>query len=227
MKKLLIILIIFFTLLTLIAPLYLSGKQKQINYLKGFNDGVSFFSSEKYDQAIESFEKALAYDSTSRRFFSRISQDASSDAAANPDPDTIRLLLCETLLAKAYDELFRIKPAEIYLDKAGKVLAAANSSESAILKTNIATAYNVSKLCKTAKKGEFDKVLKELLDVEKKALPTDRDFLIMEIRLLIICGKALKNPNLLREARELLWIVTSRSEAPDKRVDQLWPLLHR
>jgi hypothetical protein len=69
--------------------------------------------------------------------------------------------------------------------------------------------------------------MKGLLAAEKNALPTDQDFFIMEVRLLIACGKGLGEPAITKQARELLWFISSEAGIKGPKIDKLWGLLNR
>ncbi|MBF0546773.1 MAG: hypothetical protein HQM08_20165 [Candidatus Riflebacteria bacterium] len=217
--------IAFFALaMLLFGGFYFSGRQKNNEFCRLVDEGASFFQNEKLDQAIDSFGKAVSLNTSSRRFFVSIQK---MFGKKYPDPKEVVLMRSEVFLSKAYDELFLLKPAESYLEKAKNGIYNINTPEAEELKNSLITALGVSRLCQTIVKRNFQKVLKDLLEVEKKASATDKDFFIMEIRLLIICGKSLKNQELLQQARELLWIITSKSSTRDRRTDTLWTLLSR
>lgn len=224
-NKLFISIIAFFSLAMLFfAGFYFSGRQKNNEFCRQINEGASFFQNEKFEQAIDAFGKSLPYNTSSRRFYASIQNIF---GYKNPEAKDAILMRSEAYLARAYEEMFLLKTADDYLEKAKNGLFNMNTPEAEELKNSIVTALGVSRLCQTIKKRNFQKVLKDLLDVEKKASASDKDFFIMEIRLLIICGKSLKNQQLLQQARELLWIITSKSGVRDRRTDALWPLLSR
>ena len=182
------------------------------------------FEKDQHDAAIAAFSKALAEDGTPLRAFQMVQPRLGLQPQSL---DEIRMALVSTYLVKAYDSMMKLKPVPEILGSAAIVLAPLTGTDSAELKQTLATARDVSELCAQFQKKQYQQVMKTLLAVEKRALPSDQDFFIMEVRLLIACGKTLREPIILEKARELLFFLTYELRIKGPRTDLLWRLLHQ
>ncbi|MFZ5951086.1 MAG: hypothetical protein ACOYXC_10300, partial [Candidatus Rifleibacteriota bacterium] len=135
-------------------------------------------------------------------------------------------ILVSTCLAAAYDGFFALEPDKKWVEKAQKFLQSITDSER---KPQIArlveTAESVAKLCSDFAAGDIEKALKELKTVEQKSVEGDADFFLFEIRFLIACGKALEEPLIIDQARELLFFATTEAGINNEKTQKLWGIL--
>ena len=186
--------------------------------------GTTALEKDQYDAAITAFSKALSQDGTSLRVFQAIQPRLGQQPQSLDD---IRMGLVSVYLVKAYEAMLNLKPVPEVLEAAVQALTSLSSNEFAELKQNLTTAKEVSELCSQFQKKQYQDVMKGLLAAEKRALPSDQDFFIMEVRRLIACGKALREPIILEKARELLFFLSYELKIKGPRIDLLWRLLHQ
>jgi hypothetical protein len=181
-------------------------------------DGLARLDAGKPGDAVTAFENAFGKLGFPHSLFRGI-------GASAVVPADLQQLLVSSVLLTAYDGFFELVPQPDLLKKAEKALSGLSGAAPGELSTLVKTAAAVSELCRMVGEGQFREVMKQLLVAEKEALAEDRDFFIMEIRLLIACGKGLKAPPVLGQARELLWFISSEGGVKGPKVNRLWKLL--
>ncbi len=141
------------------------------------------------------------------------------------DRNEIAQLLVTISLFRAYEEAFQLKPASDWISKAEEHAKALSGPTAEDTIKRVATARSVNQLIELYRQKKYEQVLKDLLAAEKASQPGDRDFFIIEVRLLIACGKGLKQPEIIAQARKLLFFLQFEARLEDSRLDQLWSLL--
>ncbi|EKD82129.1 MAG: hypothetical protein ACD_39C01468G0001, partial [uncultured bacterium] len=184
-------------------------------------DGYEMFNQGNLEKAYPLFKEAQTTFSSALNFYRRF---ASSESHVNPDE--IHELTVSVCLSIAHEQFFDLKTADEWLNRADEELKNLPDGERKTdLTHSIATARDVSRLCQTFNDGNYEQAMKDLLETEKKALPTDQDFFIFEIRFLIACGKALGEPAILNQARELLFFATTDAGIDNEKTRSLWVTL--
>lgn len=220
----LVILFLIVILIAAIGGLFWTGTQAEKRLRTQLAAGTAAFEKDQHDVAITAFTKALGEDGTPLRLFQMVQPRLGQQAQSL---DEIRMALVSTYLVKAYDSMMKLKPAPDVLGSAAQFLTPLTGTDSVELKQTLATARTVSELCTQFQKKQYQQVMKDLLAAEKKALPSDQDFFIMEVRLMIACGKVLREPIILEKARELLFFLSYELRIKGPRIDLLWRLLHQ
>lgn len=186
--------------------------------------GSAAFEKDQHDNAISAFTKALAENGAPLQVFQKLQPRIGQQPQSL---DEVRLALGSTYLVKAYDSMMKLRPVPELIASANAVIAPLTGTDTAELKKTLDTAREVSGLCALFEKKQYQQVMKDLLAVEKRALPSDQDFFIMEVRLLIACGKALREQVILKKARELLFFLNFELRIKGPRTDLLWRLLNQ
>ena len=202
------------------------GKLLEETLQARLNEGNAALERGKMDEAFKAFQTARGI------FEEKVFQTYRSWSGANASPgadlaekNEIDQLLVTVCLFKMYDEAFRLKSAADWAGKAeqhAKNLVGPSVEDT---RKRVVTAKGVTRLVDLFRQKKYEPVLKDLLDLEKSSQPGDKDFFIMEVRLLIACGKALKQPDITAQARKLLFALQFEAGLEDSRLDQLWSLL--
>jgi len=218
-----IILVILLLVAGLIVTgvIYSQGSKMQQQQEKLLAEGYELFNSGNPEKAYPLFKGALSTFNSSLNFYRRFA------AAENQvTPDEIHEIAISVSLAIAHEKFFDLKSADEWVARAKEDLTLLPEGErKAELSATTATAQAVSKLCKTFNDGNYEQAMKDLLEVEKISQPTDQDFFIFEIRFLIACGKALNEPAILNQARELLFFATTDAGIDNEKTRSLWGIL--
>jgi hypothetical protein len=220
--------ILLVVVLTIAGGIFLSGKKQQALQEQLLGEGYTYFSENKVTEAASSFEKTKATFSSSLNFFRSIS---SSEKYVTIEE--INELIFSCYLLNIYNNSFELKTSEKALKKAKeafsslKYLKDSSENKKSELAKVIATAEEVSDICDLYQKKKLKAAMKKLLTAEKNAAEDDQDFFVFEIRFLIACGKALREPEILKQARELLFFLNFEVGVKGEKIDQLWQLLRR
>lgn len=207
--------------LTAVGFMFFSGSKTQSQQTELLAEGYDLFNKGQLESAYEQFKKAGQIDSASLQFYRK---------AASPEgyltPAEMSELLISICLSVAYDSFFALEANEDWTKKAEQELQNITAEDrKQELSALIATAKEVSGLCKNFAEGEVESALKELLEVEKRALASDQDFFLFEIRMLIAGGKELNEPDIIAQARELLFFATTDAGINNDKTSKLWMLL--
>jgi len=201
--------------------IYSQGSQQQKKQSQLLADGYEQFNQNSLEKAYPFFKEAQTTFTSTLSFYRRF---ASSEAQVTPEE--IHELTVSVCISIAHEKFFDLKSADEWVAKAEEELKAlAESERKADLTKSIDTARDISKLCKTFNEGNYEQAMKDLLKIEKQSLPTDQDFFIFEIRFLIACGKAMGEPEILNQARELLFFATTDAGIDNEKTRSLWGIL--
>lgn len=198
-----------------------NGSQQQKRQAEILAQGYQLFNEGKFSAAYEQFKSAKHTFSATLNLYRQLKK---SDTHVTPAD--LNELTVSTCLSAAYEDFFELNSSEEWLGKAENDL---KHHEPGLRKDELSqtltTARSVSKLCQDFKAGDVEKAMKGLLEAEKNALPTDQDFFIFEIRMLIACGKALNDVDVINQARELLFFATTDAGINNDKTGKLWVLL--
>jgi len=202
--------------------LLFDGRRKHQAQNDSLASAYQFFQQGKNEEAYPLFVKASEiFSAPTLGFYRKV---FSSDKHVTPlELNEVLISLC---LASAYERFFNLETADEWLKRAEDQLKQITDSErKKELAALIKTAAEVSGLCRTFQDGEIEQALKKLLEIEKQALTSDQDFFIFEIRMLIACGKAFEDPDIINQARELLFFATTDAGINNDKTARLWSLL--
>ncbi|MBI3038670.1 hypothetical protein HYY75_06435 [bacterium] len=198
------------------------GQQAEVGFEKLLKNGMASIEKEQAELAIDAFQKAGSSFCFSQRFFRLISGSSQTQFHS---PIEVDQLAISAILMRAYQELFQMKTGAAWVKKAQEKIANLPKSEFSELHQNLATARELSNLCELFQAKKYREVLKGLRAAENNALTNDADFFLMEVRILIACGKAINEPAFLEKAQELLWFLSKDVGIKNPRIDFLWNLL--
>ncbi|MFZ2958993.1 MAG: hypothetical protein WA705_19065 [Candidatus Ozemobacteraceae bacterium] len=224
-----VLLLIMFLLLFLfgagvVGGLFFFGQKADDRIDAAVQTGFAAIQKEQADVAIVAFRKVLQEEGVPLRFFQAVQKRRGLEITP---PEDIRQALVSALLMKAYESLIQLKPAPIETTDAVAAAALIPLPAGDEYRKLAATAREVSGLCEQFQKKKYEPLMKALLQAEKRALRSDQDFVLMEVRLLIGVGKALKEPIILTRARELLYFISFEAGIKNSRTNRLWGLLNR
>lgn len=219
---LLVALALFAVILT--GGSYLLGSRAQERFDNLLEEGRLAVEKDRGDLALAAFGKAEAELCMHVNVYRKI---AGLMGKTFPSEQDLSVLIVAAALVQAYDLFFNLKKAPEVVATAEKRADKLTSPEGIELKRAVATARDVNGLVEKFVAGQYEDVMKGLLTAEKNAQPTDQDFFITEIRLLIACGKALKEPSIVARAREMLFFLAYEAGIKNKRIDLLWGQLGR
>lgn len=203
------------------GAVYSNGKAAQERQSELLLQAYSSFSSDKLADAYALFCEAKGTFSDTLAFYRRFSGSANLITR-----EELGDLLINTCLGLAHDNFFYLRTADEWVKNGEAELASISSAERCQeLKALLNTAKGISHLCQMYGEGKFEDALNELASVEDSSLSTDQDFFIFEIRLLIACGKALDEPAVLNQARELLFFATTQAGIDNEKTRNLWGFL--
>ncbi len=193
--------------------------------LNGFlEEGRLHIQNEKPELAAAAFQKADAEFGGVLTLYQKLRGWTGVDSINRGE---VAELIVSAALLCAYDDFFMLKASPRWVELAERQVTRLPLANAAELAQNVATARDLSVLCRQFAEGKHAEVMKGLLAVEKNARADDQDFFLAEIRLLIACGKAMNEPAILQQARELLFFLTYEVGLKSKRLDQLWTILNR
>jgi Na+-transporting NADH:ubiquinone oxidoreductase subunit NqrC len=218
-----IILVVLLLVAGIIAAgvIYSQGSQMQQKQEKLLAEGYEMFNAGSLEKAYPLFKEALTTFTSPLHFYRRF---AASESQINPDE--IHEIAVSVSLSIAHEKFFDLQSADEWVARAEEDIKHLPEGERKTdLTAATATARAVSKLCRTYNEGDYQKAMKELLEVEKISQPSDQDFFIFEIRFLIACGKALNEPAILNQARELLFFATTDAGIDNEKTRSLWGIL--
>lgn len=216
----------FLLIFIFLAAMTYFGYNSYKSLVAYIEDGRKHIYNDQFEIALKSFQNAENEFNFPVKFFQKISQVFFYNSEMYSLED-IYELISTSALAQAYEEMFTLNPATKWLDIASKYVHKIKKKNVEDLKLDVATAKELSKLCQLFIEKKYEDVLRKLLEVEKKARSNDLDFFIIEIRLLIACGKALGNDDILHKTRELLFFATYDAQIKNKKIDQLWSILNK
>jgi hypothetical protein len=218
-----VLIVLAILILALIVGFYLKGRLNQQRQQALLAEGYEHFNAQSYQAAFEKFSQARNTFSSTLSLYRVI-----NSAANHVTSDELVELIVSTCLVAAHQKFFVIETADEWVSRAKEYIAHINESErkTATLAL-VKTAADISDLCRDFSDGKVLEALKNLKKVEDEALPSDQDFFIFEIRFLIACGKALNEPLILNQARELLFFATTDAGIEDERTQKLWGILRR
>lgn len=216
---LLISIVVIATVCIIITGMYLWGAKHQNQFDGYLTEGYSHIESDRPILALEAYQHAENRMSISLSFYQFVRRIMGDSFV---EPAELYKLYISACIMGAYADFFNLKPASQLLEKAGSREHFLAGSDGTEIRGILETACEVSVLCELYSQKKFEEVMKKLLEVEKKAQKTDRDFYIQEIRLLIACGKAMNEPEIINHARELLWFFSYEVGIEDPRMNLLW-----
>jgi hypothetical protein len=205
----------------LFAGLFLSGRSNQRKQETYLAEGYSLFSDNNFQDALDSFTQAKATFTTTLSVYRTL-----ASAENHVTQNELAELMVSVCLTAAHENFFKLETADKWVDRAEselKNVKSVNSKDE--LQALVKTAKEISGLCKDFSEGKVLKALKELKGVEDRALASDQDFFIFEIRFLIACGKALNEQAILAQARELLFFATTDAGIENDKTRRLWGIL--
>ena len=216
--------IVVFLLLALLVPvgIYFRGSRLQNSFDRHLVEGYSHIESDRPIEAFRAFAAADGYFGFSLGFYQYL--NGLSDGKFVSRSDLLELIVASGLLG-SYESFFQLKPADDWLKILSDYEEAIASEGLQELQTVLRTAREVSKLCEQFQSGDYNAVMKGLLAAQKTAAPTDQDFFIQQVRMLIACGRAMNEVEIINHARELLWRYSYELEMQDPRIDALWGML--
>lgn len=204
--------------------LYLLGSKAQGRFDGHLEEGRLAVEKDRGDLALAAFTKAEAEDDMSLRTYRKIAGMTGKTFTTGEELDE---LIVGAALIQAYDSFFNLKRAPDAVATAEKRAAKLTSPEGIEMKRAAATARDVNALVEKFEARAYADVMKGLLAAEKNAQASDQDFFITEIRLLIACGKAMKEQAIIDHAREMLFFLAYEAGIKNKRIDLLWTQLGR
>lgn len=212
---------VFLLIIALLAGFFLNGSLNQGKQSTLLENGFSLFSKGDHAGALESFSEAKSTFSITLSFYRLLSKSEKHVSRTE-----LSDLIISTCLSASHDNFFELKTAQDWIEKAREeVKNVSDSTKKAEYNQLIKTASDISALCTDFASNKVEKALKDLKKVENEALPADQDFFIFEIRFLIACGKALGEPAILNQARELLFFATTDAGIKNERTQKLWGIL--
>lgn len=215
-----IIILLLFAVVGFLVGAFLHGSRQQKAQSQLLTEGYLCFSQGKLELAYDRFVAAQKTFSLTLEGYRKV---ATGTFMTSEETNEVVVSIC---LSIAHEKFFTLENDTEWVDKAeAEAKAITNAPRKAEIMQTIATAREISKLCAAYKAGEYQKAMKDLLEVEKKSLTTDQDFFIFEIRFMIACGKAMKEPEIVNQARELLFFATTDAGIDNDKTRQLWGLL--
>ncbi len=197
-----------------------SGSRQQKTQTQLLAEGYLNFNQGQLEKAYDKFADARQTFSTSLDLYRKV---ASGTFLTREEVNEVLVTLC---LSIAHEKFFMLEADTTWVKKAEEELKNVSDPErKKEIEQNIATANEIVGLLTLFKTGDYEKAMKDLLEVEKKAAVSDQDFFIFEIRFLIACGKSLQEPAIINQARELLFFATTDLGINNEKTRQLWGLL--
>lgn len=203
---------------------YVLGAKAQGRFDSHLEEGRLAVEKDRGDLALAAFTKAEAELGMQVRAYRKIAGLTGKTFTTDEELDE---LMVGAALIQAYDSFFNLKKAPDAVATAEKRSAKLTSPEGIEMKRAAATAREVNGLVEKFESRSYTDVMKGLLAVEKNAQASDQDFFITEIRLLIACGKAMKEQAIIDHAREMLFFLAYEAGIKNKRIDLLWAQLGR
>ncbi len=217
-----LVLILF--VVVVVGGSFMLGSKAQTRFDSLLEEGRLAIEKDRGDLAMTAFTKAEAEINVHARVYRYI---LGLRGATFPTGEDVGELIVGAALIQAYDRFFDLQKApeivKIAEERAGRL----NSIEGVEMKRAAATAREVNGLIELIEAKKYTEVMKGILAVEKNAQPTDQDFFVTEVRLLIACGKSMNEPAIVDHAREMLFFLAYEAGIKNKRIDQLWGLLGR
>lgn len=197
-----------------------SGSRQQKAQTQLLAEGYLNFNQGQLEKAYDKFADARQTFSTSLDLYRKV---ASGTFLTLDEVNEVLVTLC---LSIAHEKFFMLEADTSWVKKAEEELKNISDPErKKEISQNLATANEIVGLLALFKAGDYEKAMKDLLEVEKKAAVSDQDFFIFEIRFLIACGKSLQEPSIINQARELLFFATTDLGINNEKTRQLWGLL--
>lgn len=203
---------------------FLLGSKAQGRFDNLLEEGRMAVEKDRGDLALSAFSKAEAELTTHVKVYRRLM--GLSGRTFTTDQELSELIVGAALI-QAYDRFFNLKNAPEVVAVAEKRAEKLTSPDGIEMKRAAATAREVNGLVEKFEAKRYTDVMKGLLAAEKNAQSTDQDFFITEVRLLIACGKALKEQAIIDHAREMLFFLAYEAGIKNKRIDLLWSQLGR
>lgn len=198
------------------------GSRQQKAQTQLITSGFLDFNNGKSEEAYKSFVAARETFTASVDFYRKIASDTFYTR------DEVNEVIISMSLSMAHDSFFKLETAPTWIKRAEEAVKLLTDRERQTENSQtVRTAAAITGLLELYKAGDIEKAMKDLLEVEKNAATTDQDFFIFEIRFLIACGKALREPEILNQARELLFFATTDAGIENEKTRQLWGLLTR
>ena len=208
-----------------IAAIFFTGKSAQEKLQLSLDAGYASIEKDRPEEALTHFAKASEQYGYSLTVFRKIR----SSPAEKPyiQRSDLEQVMITAALMKAYQDLFKLQTADLWLQQAEGLVLKLTGKESEETIKLVKTAREVNKLVELIGEKKYEQVMKGILATEKRALATDQDFFILEVRLMIACGKALREPVIINHARELMFFLTNDAGLKDPKLNQLWGILSR
>ncbi len=206
------------------AFLYIQGQNAQEKQVSLLNSGYQAFNNDDYKKAFDMFSESRNAFGLPLKVFRAIKDADSTRYVTVEELDELSFSTC---LTAAHRDFFMLKSSTEWLKKAREELGrfSSNPAKKAEFEKLVKTAESISALCNLYEEEKYEDALKKLLEAEKEASENDQDFFIFEIRLLIACGKALQIPEVITQARELLFFLSYEAGVKNDRTDKLWGLI--
>ncbi len=196
------------------------GSRQQKAQTQMITSGFLDFNNGKLEEAYKTFVAARDTFSSSVDFYRKIASGTFYTR------DEVNEVIISMSLSIAHDSFFKLETTPTWVKRAEEAVKLLTDAERQKENSQtVKTAAAILELLELYKAGDFEKAMKNLLEVEKNAATTDQDFFIFEIRFLIACGKALQQPAIVNQARELLFFATTDAGIENEKTRQLWGLL--
>lgn len=218
-----LIVIVTILLLAGMAGFYFVGKGMQTSQSEMLASGYENFSQNNADKAYRYFTDARETFGTTLGFYRAI---AGSDTDITIGE--LNELIVSICMAAAHDDFFALKTSDEWIKRAKTELKQVKDEQAKnIFAEHIKNAEFISSLCRQFTEGEAEEALRELFAVDPQVFVRDSDFFVFQIRFFIACGRALNEPDLIAQARELLFFATGDAGINNEKTKQLWGILTR
>jgi hypothetical protein len=219
-----IVVVLFTVVLCVGGMLFWLGSRGQDTFDRHLMEGYGHIESDRPAEAIVAFHKADQVRGVALRVYRAIK--GLGGAEFTTDEELAQVIVSAAIM-QAYEDFFAMKPSAQAVAQAQSAVERLHGPGADEFKAMVATARAVSHLCEKFQAKAYDEVMRGILAAEKAAIASDQDFFIQEVRMLIACGKAMNEPEILNRARELLFVLSTEMGIKSPRVDKLWGLFSR
>lgn len=204
-----------------IGALFFLGSGAAGNQAVYIEDGYNAYVDKDFDNSYKNFLKARNGFSPWLSFYNLFSENILS----KEEVDEMIFSLC---VSAAYEDFFNLEQSK-WVSVAEKEMQRFNTLKDSEKTKEYTQIYNtlvgVAELCELYDKEEYEEAFKKLLPLEKEALASDQDFFVFEIRFMIASARAMKEPLILKRARELLFMMTNQVGEDNEKTMALWSLM--
>ncbi len=215
---------VVFLVLAAVGGSFFLGSRAQERFNAHLEEGRLAVEQDRGDLALTAFTKAEAEQSLHLRLYRRL---MGLKGATFTTPEELGELIVSAALIQAYEEAFQLRSAAATVKVAEERAAKLTGPDAAEFRRLVATAREVNSLVEQFGAKRYEDVMKGILAAEKNAQPTDQDFFVTEVRLLVACGKAMNEQAIIDHAREMLFFLAYEAGIKNRRIDQLWGLMGR